>query len=74
MEQKLNQIVAKIKESWELMSIEDLSEIQGLIGELTKVKFSVKPALTSKGIELYRDSEDGKLCKLDKSIRVSKSY
>lgn len=59
MEQKLKQIVAKIKESWELMTIEDLGEIQGLIGKFSKVKFSVKPAVTSKGIELYRDSEDG---------------
>lgn len=59
MNDKLSEVIKKIKLSWDSMSVEYLNEIQDLVGELSKQSIEVDIDQMVKGVELYRDHEHG---------------
>lgn len=59
MNTKIDNVVNKLKNSWDSMDINSLEEIQRLIKELALEGLDKSLDYSSKGIELYRDNELG---------------
>jgi hypothetical protein len=59
MKTKLDDVVNKLKNSWNSMDINSFEEIQKLIRDLALEGIDKNQDYSSKGIELYRDSELG---------------
>lgn len=59
MNKKIDDVVSKIKKSWNSMDMNSLEEIQRLIGEIALEGIDKNQDYSGKGIELYRDKELG---------------
>lgn len=56
MNDKINEIAIKLKNSWDSMDIEVLNEVQALVGELAKAGLDKGRDYSSSGIKLYSDN------------------
>lgn len=59
MNNKIKEVVSRIKASWDSMNIESLNEIQVLVSELSKEGLKENLDQMSKGLELYKDEKLG---------------
>lgn len=56
---KIEKVLSKIKQSWNLMEIRDIRELQRLLSELAIDGLANFPDSLDQGLELYRDTEIG---------------